>query len=328
MTGLGCTFGPVQPMTQATMRRSLALLLLSVATVLLGAATASMASAATTIGMGDQALKLFSDPRFTTLTKVRTVRYIAPWDVQNDPAQRAFADNWIAAAKAKGYLIHVAFNYSAKKPEVVPSVAAYAAATKAFVARHKLDVETWGVFNEANRGVVKGRFATPGPVRAAQYFKVFRSKVCVGCRVVGLDVLDGNSIAPTIAYVAAFRKAAGSIQPKIWGFHNYSDVNRKSATRTGAFIKAVKGQGQVWVTETGGLFALGDTFFPDSIRQANATRQVFAIAKKYPIIRRVYLYNFYGPGDIGASATFDAGLIAGTTDVPRKAYDVFKAIAQ
>ncbi len=51
------------------------------------------------------------------------------------------------------------------------------------------------MFNEANRGTVPGRFATPGPKLAAQLFLAFRSKVCKGCKVVGLDVLDGNSIA-------------------------------------------------------------------------------------------------------------------------------------
>ncbi len=130
------------------MRKSTAALLLALAALLLPASAAPAA----TVGMGDQSPTLFSTPAFTKLTKIRTVRYIAPWDVENDPAARATADAWIAAARAKGYLVHVTFNYSLRRPEKLPTLAGYVKATKAFVTRHKADVETWGVINEANRG--------------------------------------------------------------------------------------------------------------------------------------------------------------------------------
>ncbi len=115
---------------------------------------------------------------------------------------------------------------------------------------------------------------TPGPKFAAQLFLAFRKQVCSGCRIVGLDVLDGNSIAPTIAYVKAFLKATKGVRPTIWGFHNYSDANRFGTERTAAFLKVAKG-GQVWLTETGGLYRLGNSFKPDAARQAKATKQVF-----------------------------------------------------
>ncbi|MDQ8045706.1 MAG: glycosyl hydrolase [Solirubrobacteraceae bacterium] len=289
---------------------------------ILPAALLAPAASATAFGIGDQSPSMFTDSRFTALKKVRIVRYIAPWDVQNDPEQRDLADAWIAEAKAKGYLIHFTFNYSSRTPERLPSVAAYTKATSAFVLRHRLDVETWGVFNEANRGTVAGRFATPGPVRAAQYFTAFRTTICRGCKIVGLDVLDGQTIAPTLAYVKAFKRAVGPVQPKIWGFHNYSDTNRASTERTGAFLKAVKGQ--VWITETGGLYRLGNSFKPNEARQATATRQVFAIARKYPRLTRVYLYNWFGPGVDRPDDVFDAGLISGSGKA-RPAYQVVKA---
>ncbi len=95
------------------MRKIFALALLALAALL---PTASSASAAA-IGMGDQSPKLFETTSFTSLSKIKYVRYIAPWDVENDPQDRATADAWIAAAKAKGYKIHVTFNYSLTKPE-------------------------------------------------------------------------------------------------------------------------------------------------------------------------------------------------------------------
>jgi hypothetical protein len=291
---------------------------------ILPAALFAPSASATTFGIGDQSPKMFTDPRFVALKKVRVVRYIAPWDVQNDPIQRDLADDWIATARAKGYLVYVAFNYSSLTPEKLPSVAAYTKATSAFVARHRLDVETWGVFNEANRGIVPGRFATPGPKLAAEYFKAFRTTVCPGCKAVGLDVLDGNTIAPTLQYVKTFEKAAGSVLPRIFGFHNYSDTNRASTARTGAFIKAVGKQGQVWVTETGGLYRLGNSFPANAARQAKATKQVFTIAKTYPKIARVYLYNWFAPSADDLDQVFDAGLID-SNGLARSAYSVVKS---
>lgn len=301
------------------MRKFFAALLLAFAALLPFSSPAS----AGVVGMGDQSPQLFSTPSFTALKKIKHVRYIAPWDVENDPVARATADAWIAAAKAGGYKIHLTFNYSLRTPEKLPTVAAYVKATSAFVTRHKADVETWGVFNEANRGVVPGRFATPGPKLAAQLFLAFRSKVCKGCKTVGLDVLDGNSITPTITYVKAFLKATKGVRPSIWGFHNYSDANRFGTARTAAFLKVAKG-GQVWLTETGGLYRLGNSFKPDAARQARATKQVFKIASKFSAIKRTYFYNYFAPGPDRPDDIFDAGLVDAEGD-PRPAYDVLAA---
>lgn len=294
---------------------------------LLAAATASSAAlpqtvSAATIGIGDQSAKIFDDERFTDLSRLRVVRYIAPWDVEHDAPAREAADGWIAKARANGYLVHVTFNYSSRTPTKNPSVAAYTKATSKFVARHRFDVETWGVFNEVNRGTATGRFTTPGPKLAAQLFTAFATKVCVGCKTVAIDLLDGQNMKPTLRYLTTFKASLTTAQPRIWGFHNYSDTNRASMDRTGAFLKAV-GKGQVWITETGGLYRLGSSFTPNAKRQLAATKQVFAIAKKYPKLARIYLYNFYGPGFDRPDDIFDAGLISGLGQ-KRPAYDVVK----
>lgn len=301
------------------MRPFLTALLLAASALLGLTATANAA----TIGMGDQNPRIFSDSRFTDLKKVKHVRYIAPWDVQFDETQKARAEQWLAAAAAKKYKVHFTFNYSLASPEELPSVKEYTAATKAFVAAHKKSVESWGVWNEANLGTKKGRFAQPSAKRAAQYFTAFRTKVCKGCKVVGLDLLDGNNPAGTVRYVKSFKRAL-KVQPKIWGLHNYSDTNRNSMKRTAAVLKAIGGSGKVWVTETGGLYEFGKNFKASEKRQTKATNNVFAIAKKYKRIERVYFYNFYGPGADHPSDVFDAGLISGVTDTPRPAYEAFK----
>ncbi|MDO9353416.1 MAG: hypothetical protein Q7T55_06960 [Solirubrobacteraceae bacterium] len=286
-------------------------------------AVAAPAAGATAFGLGDQDKRLFEDKRFTALTKLRIVRYIAPWDVQYVPERRAAAEQWIHAARAGGYLVHVTFNYGARSPLRNPSVASYVKATKAFVDRHREDVETWGVFNEVNRGLARGRFITPGPKLAAQLFTAFRTKVCVGCKVVGVDLLDGQTIVPTLRYLRTFKQNVKT-QPKIWGFHNYSDTNRASMQRTSAFLANISPKaGQVWITETGGLYRLGSTFAPSTLRQSAATRQVFAIAKRYPRLSRVYLYNFFGPGPDRPDDIFDAGLVAGNGKA-RPAYSIVK----
>ncbi len=309
------------------MRSLLTALLLAVAT--LGAATAP-ANAATMIGMGDQSPAMFDDVRFTSLTKVKVVRYIAPWDVENDPVAKAKADTWIAAARAKGYLVHFTFNYGVKTPLVNPTPAAYVAATKPFVTRHKNNVESWGVFNEVNRGLAAGRFTTPNPKLAAQLFLAFRSKICVGCKIVAIDLLDGVNVKATLVYLKAFQRAVGKNRPKIVGFHNYSDTNRNSMTRTAALLKAVGKGPKVWITETGGLYKFGNDgsgFLPDSARQAKAVRQVFKISKKFPRIERTMFYNLYGPGADRPDDIFDAGLISGAGAI-RPAYTVFKSFAK
>ncbi|MEH3055188.1 MAG: hypothetical protein PGN13_14510 [Patulibacter minatonensis] len=303
------------------MRKPLTLVLLALVAAF---ALASSSRAAVVVGMGDQSPGLFETPAFAKLGKIKHVRYIAPWDVESDPLQRNIVDTWIANARAHGYAVHITFNYSLRSPEKLPTVAGYVKATAPFVARHRADVEAWGVFNEANRGTVRGRFATPGPKLAAQLFTAFRKQVCVGCKIVALDVLDGSTIAPTLKYVKTFLANTKGTKPAIWGFHNYSDANRFGTERTAAFLKVARG-GQVWLTETGGLYRLGNSFKPSAARQAKATRQVFTIANRYKArIKRAYFYNFFAPGPDRPDDIFDAGLVDADGD-PRPAYDVIYA---
>ena len=53
-------------------------------------------------------------------------------------------------------------------------------------------------WNEANRGNVKGAFASPSAGAAARYYQALK-RVCKGCTVIGLDVLDAQHIGADAA---------------------------------------------------------------------------------------------------------------------------------
>ena len=133
------------------------------------------------------------------------------------------------------------------------------------------------------------------------------------------DVLDQ---AGMVRYLRRFEAALPGPPPQLWGLHNYSDTNRFRDRGTQKLLRAVPGQ--VWMTETGGLYNFGRAFPPDPARQARATRYAFHLAATSPRIKRLYLYNWTGapPG-----ARFDAGLV-GPDGAPRPAYRVVAALAK
>ena len=74
------------------------------------------------------------------------------------------------------------------------------------------------------------------------------------------DMLDTPNMS---RYLASFRRhAKGS--PKLWGLHNYGDVNRRRTTFTEQMLRTVPGE--VWLTETGGIVKLLPSFKPSPRR--------------------------------------------------------------
>ena len=108
--------------------------------------------------------------------------------------------------------------------------------------------------------------------------------------------------------------------PKIWGLHNYSDVNRLESWRTRELIKAFGGE--VWLTETGGIVQFGPNFTNSHgsglTRAARVLKFMFSLAAAHSQIKRLYIYDWTG-GD--ASTRFDAGL-TNSNDQPRAGYVV------
>ena len=130
-------------------------------------------------------------------------------------------------------------------------------------------------------------------------------------------------------YLTAFkRRAKGS--PRLWGLHNYGDVNRRRTSGTRLLLRLVPGE--VWATETGGILKFLPQFRRSEKRQARATRFMFKVFRKYDSrqsgmrSRLTRLYNYQWTG-VRRSARFDAGLV-NPNGSPRKAYRKFKRLAR
>jgi hypothetical protein len=268
---------------------------------------AGVASARYQTGMGDESDEMFNDPLWRQL-HMKYVRYIAPYDAAVRPYSLNKAKAWIAAAERQHAQVLVAFYHSEYTPTRLPSVASYQNDVQKFVKLFP-KVRNYQAYDEANRGNVPGAFSSPSAAGAAAYYQALL-RVCRGCTVVGLDVLDQFNISPTLRYIAEFKRAIGrlhTVMPKIWGLHNYSDVNRRESIRTRQLVRALGSQ--VWLTETGGIVKFGGSF-PNNrgsglTRAAKVIQYMFAMASTIPQVKRLYIYDWSGGT---ASTRFDAGL--------------------
>ncbi len=270
-------------------------------------------------GIGNEQAKMFANPLWQQLN-TKVVRYVAPYDAVAHPWSLELATNFIHAAEAAHQQVLVAFYHSEYTPTKLPNLKSYQRDVQKFIVRfpHVRQYESW---DESNRGNVKGAFSSPSATQAAQYYQQLL-RVCKGCTVIGLDVLDAEYIAPTLQYIAEFKREIHhleTVMPSIWGLHNYSDINRLESWRTRDLVKALGGQ--VWLTETGGIVQfLG---FPNKhgsglTRAAKVLKYMFGLAGALPQIKRLYIYDWSG----GTSSTrFDAGL-TNSHEQPREGYVV------
>jgi hypothetical protein len=278
------------------------------------------AAASYLTGIGDEQEKLFGSPLWEQLhTKI--VRYIAPYDAVAHSYSLDKARLWIREAEAHHQQVLVAFYHSEYTPLKLPSVASYQKDVQKFVKLfpHVRQYQSW---DEANRGYIPHALASPSAPAAARYYQAL-IRVCKGCPVLGLDVLDAQNIGPTLSYISEFKREVGrlrTVMPKIWGLHNYSDINRSESWRTRELSRALGGQ--VWLTETGGIVQFGGAF-PNRrgsglTRAAKALKYMFAVAGSQRQIKRLYIYDWTGGT---ASTRFDAGLMSAHNQ-PRPGYMV------
>jgi len=278
------------------------------------------AAASFQTGIGDEKPQMFVDPNWEQLhTKI--ARYIAPYDAAVRSYSRDQARLWIKSAEEHHIQVLVAFYHSEYTPTRLPSVATYKHDVQKFVKLfpHVKQYQSW---NETNRGNIRGVLASPSASSAARYYQALL-RVCKGCTVLGLDILDQNNISPTLSYISEFKREVGhlrTIVPKIWGLHNYSDINRLQSFRTRELSRALGGQ--VWLTETGGIVKFGGAF-PNRNgsglrRAASVLSYMFSVAGSQPRIKRLYIYDWTGGN---ASTRFDAGL-TDSHHVPRPGYVV------
>jgi hypothetical protein len=271
-------------------------------------------------GLGDQQQQMFDNPLWKQLhTKI--VRYVAPYDAVAHHISLELATEFIHAAEANHQQVLVAFYHSEYTPTKLPSLESYQRDVAKFVKLfpHVRQYEAW---DESNRGNELPLFTSPSAVGTAQYYQQL-IRVCHGCTVIGLDVLDAYYIQPTLQYIVEFKKEIGklkTIMPRIWGLHNYSDVNRLEGWRTRDIVRALGGQ--VWLTETGGIVKFGSSF-PNKhgsglTRAAKVLKFMFNVAGAEPRIKRLYIYDWNGGT---ASTRFDAGL-TNAHEQPRAGYVV------
>ena len=270
---------------------------------------------------------MFDNPLFLDLG-IKRVRYLVPWDALKRPDQRNEVDLFVTKAQQRGAELLVSFTatrgcwsnnrYSSASRCRAPSASAFRSQFRAFRARYP-SVRVFSPWNEANH---KSQPISRNPGRAADYYDVVR-KDCRGCTIVALDLLDQ---ADAVSYLRRFSRATKG-KPRIWGLHNYSDVNRRRTTGTRAVLKAAPGE--VWLTETGGVVTFGRSFPYNIARAASRTRTMFSMADTYDTrrsgnrsrITRLYVFQFHGAP---RGARFDAGLI-NPDGSPRPAYATFKS---
>jgi hypothetical protein len=265
------------------------------------------AAATFATGLGDESPQMFSDPQSLQL-KTKIARYIAPYDAVAHSYSIDKAKAWIRYAEAQHMQILVAFYHSEYSPTRLPSVAQYKHYVQKFIKLFP-HVKQYQAWDESNRGTIRGVLASPSARATAQYYQALL-RVCKRCTVVGLDVLDAYNIGPTLRYISEFKREIGklrTVMPRIWGLHNYSDVNRFESWRTRALSRALGGQ--VWLTETGGIVKFGGAF-PNRNgsglrRAAQVLGYMFNVASSQPRIKRLYIYDWTGGN---ASTRFDAGL--------------------
>jgi len=285
------------------------------------------------VGVSEQAPGMFDTPAWQSLGLTR-VRYLVPWDWYRY-GQEAEVTGFMDAARARGQDVLVTFTAHrgcfdgrAYAPDPVcraPSARAYQEAIRTFDDRFPW-VRTYSAWNEVNH-ISQPTFTSPD--LAVRYYRVLlRESRTRHFRVMAADLLDTANLFP---YLRAFmRRAPG--RPRLWGLHNYQDVNLHTSADTRRMLATVPGE--LWLTETGGIVRFGDSaqFGYSESRAAQSMRWLFTLADRYDArgrgrratITRVYVYKWFGePPD----ARFDAGL----TDMygtPRAGYFVFRRFAR
>jgi hypothetical protein len=307
--------------------RRLSLLPLLVLALL--AVPASASAVNIRVGIGDQSPEMFENSNYQAL-HLKITRYFIEWDAITDPEELGKADAFVAAAREHGIkvLMHISTADIKSSRPVLPTVAQYRKRVGALIKRYKpRGVREWGAWNEANH---KTQPTAKSPKSAALFYGQMR-KLCTGCAVVALDVLDQRGVE---AYIKSFFRFAGkdAARVRVVGIHNYSEVNRRIKKGTNTYpgtrriiaaVQKANKKAKFWYTETGGLTKQGQAFPCDDDRAANRTQYMFTLAKRYQrYVQRLYTYNWTPSSDCDES-DFDGGLVNVGGSV-RPAYGVFK----
>jgi hypothetical protein len=296
-------------------------LLLPLALLLALLAVPSSASAAYTLGVSDQQARVFDNPFFKPL-KFRAARYIAPYDAMSSPEDAQRLREWMRGARRAKQKVLLSLERSRRpgRERRLPSVAEYTRELRKIKSafRFKFDFSPWNEVNRCQtRSSIVGQPTCGKERRLAQYYSAAR-RVFPGRTIVALDVLDERNVNKTIGVIRRFLRYARP-RPNVLGFHNYSDTNRFSQSRTRRVLRAWGRD--VWLTETGGIVKLGTSFPFSTSRAARALGCMFDIARDNRRVRRLFVYQFHG--DV-RGARFDAGLVDAAGTSKRPGYEVVR----
>jgi hypothetical protein len=303
---------------------------LPIVALLLCAIFAAPAQANFKVGMADQDVDMFDNPNYQKLN-IKRIRYLVPFDWYKHDFQIAEVTAFLNRATADGadVLVHftakrgcyVSGHYKKKKRCRAPSVRTYKKSFQKFRTQFP-QVSTYGVWNEGNH---VSQPVARKPRLAAKYFLAARN-ACRSCTFVAADVLDSSNME---RWLSKFSRAAKG-KARIYGLHNYSDVNRKRSSGTRRLLRTVPGQ--VWLTETGGILKFLPAFKRSEKRQAKRTKYMFRLVDRFDSRRSgmrsriTRLYNYQWTG-VRRSARFDAGLV-NRNGSKRKAYKQFRRSAR
>ncbi len=279
-------------------------LMLPIAVLLAALVAVPAAQAKVRVGLSEQNPAMFGQANWSKL-KLKRVRYILPWDYFKNSGNHAEVTGFMNAARAKRQDVLVTFTatrgcfvnnrYSKRRACRAPSKRAYTSAFKRFRKEFPY-TRTFSPWNEVNH-VSQPTFRKPG--LAARYYLAARG-ACRRCTIVAADVLDSSDVK---TYLRGFQRATRG-KGRIWGLHNYKDVNRRQSKGVRNVLSVVKGQ--IWLTETGGLVKFGKDFPYSERRAAARTKYMFALARRYKRVSRIYVYRWFGEP---RSSRFDAGLV-------------------
>jgi hypothetical protein len=304
------------------------LLPVTLTAIALSAVLVAPAQAATgpLVGIADQKLDTFTNKLYRGL-KLRHTRALVPWDAALKKS--ASVDKLLSTIRAAHVepLVHLNKNCDGRNCKL-PSVAEYMKGFQALRKRYPW-VKEYGIWNEGNHGD-QPTHTTQGAKRTAEYFNAAQ-RACPKCTLVAADVLDQGNLA---GWTKAFLKTARN--PKIWGLHNYRDVNTGRPTGTRQLFELLQGSAltvkpEIWLTETGGIYFFktgkGKIQYKRSqTRQARATKYMFQLARDPEfegLIKRLYVYHWRSDGVDDDQVRFDAGLL-NADGTPRKAFAVVR----
>jgi hypothetical protein len=236
------------------------------------------------LGIGEQGVEMFSDPRFGALG-LEHVRLVAPYDVACRPgAAQQYVDTWLAAAGRAGARPLVAFASSWTRRWGLPSYRTYLHCMRAFHARYPW-VRDFNPWNEANHG---SQPTYHNPVRAAGYYNALR-RVCRGCNVAAGDVLDWWNMR---RWVLEYKRHLRG-RPRLWSMHNYVDVNAFRRWRLSGTRRLLQlTRGRLWISETAGIVYYVREGKLGEQRAAAATRWMLSLPRHSRRITRVYAYQW------------------------------------